>query len=599
MNHDPEIQPAGRIRDRPPAYLAWEMTTWVAGVFSALVGLAMIVGHFNAKSDDPLNSPRLKQSKEELRLRPADEQFKQRIRELDLRLRSRYFSHLSRMGSGVHLLLGGVGLFVLASTRRARFRKRPPMPRPKEDLAEETARHTGIERWSVAGSGTAVGTFLFVISLTWSTALPKRAADLDKLLGTASSTALASDAASLEEMRQNWPRFRGLDGSGVSAFTNLPARWDPATSEGIAWKTAVPAAGFNSPIVWGDRIFLSGGNASLREVFCLDAKTGQIVWRQPVTVAGGVAPAYEIPESTGYAAETMATDGRRVYVVFANGDVAAFTLEGGAAWSRNLGPVKNPYGHATSLATWRDRLIVQFDQDEKEDGRSKLYALEGRTGRTVWQRPRNVGASWATPIVIEAAGKSQVITLSVPWVIAYAATDGAELWRVDCLNGEVTPSPIFAGRLLFVVSPSEKLLAIRPDGRGDVTKSHVVWTTEDNVPDVTSPVSNGDLVFTLTTSGVLTCFDARDGRKLWEHDYEMECHTSPSLAGDRLLLFGQKGSGVVVAAAREFKEMFRTEMGDAFHASPAFAGDRMFLRGVTNVWCVGAGEVREKVAKQQ
>ena len=198
-----------------------------------------------------------------------------------------------------------------------------------------------------------------------------------------------------------------------------------------------------------------------------------------------------------------------------------------------------------------------------------------------------MGSSWATPIVIEAAGQAQVITLAVPWVIAYAATDGTELWRVDCLNGEITPSPVFAAGLVFVASPSEKLLAIRPDGQGDVTKTHVAWTTEDNVPDVTSPVGNGDLVFTLTTGGMLSCFDAKDGKKQWEHDFDMECHASPSLAGNRLYFFSQKGTAVVVEAARQFKELFRTDMADAFHASPAFMPDRMFLRGVSNVWCVG------------
>ena len=173
-------------------------------------------------------------------------------------------------------------------------------------------------------------------------------------------------------------------------------------------------------------------------------------------------------------------------------------------------------------------------------------------------------------------------------MIAYAASDGAELWRVDCLNGEITPSPAIAGGLLFVASPSEKLLAIRPDGQGDVTKTRVAWTNEDNVPDVTSPTSNGELVFAVTTSGMMTCLDAKDGKKQWDHDFETECHASPSLVGGRVYLFSQKGTAVVVEAARQYKELFRTEMGDGFHASPAFVQDRIFLRGLTNVWCLGA-----------
>ena len=483
------------------------------------------------------------------------------------------------------------------------------MPQPKDDGAAQIARSTATARWSVAVSGAAIGGFLFVLSLGLGSALPKQTAEVEKLFGAGDATdagdlhptdrAPASDAASPQELRQNWPRFRGADGGGISALTNVPAAWDAKTGAGIAWKVPTPASGFGSPIVWGERVFLSGSEARKCEVLCLDGKTGQVLWRQPVAATRGAAaqPA-EVPESTGYAAATMATDGRRVYAIFANGDCAAFTLEGKPAWSKSFGALKNPYGHAISLATWQDRLIVQLDQGDPEDNQSKLYALDGRTGQIVWQRPRKVGASWATPIVIEAAGRVQVITLAVPCVIAYAAGDGTELWRAECLNGEITPSPVFAGGLLFTASPSEKLQAIRPDGQGDVTKTHLVWMSEDNVPDVTSPLSNGELVFMVTTSGMLTCLDAKDGKKQWDHDYEMEFHASPSQAGNRLYLFSQKGTALVVEAARQFKELFRTEMGDAFHASPAFAPDRIFLRGLTNVWCLGPVAAQEKAGRQ-
>jgi outer membrane protein assembly factor BamB len=284
----------------------------------------------------------------------------------------------------------------------------------------------------------------------------------------------------------------------------------------------------------------------------------------------------------------MASDGRRVYAIFANGDVAALSFEGRIVWAKNLGFPENAYGHATSLATWQDRLIVQLDQGDSDSGKSKLYALDGRTGQIVWQKPRSVGASWASPIVIDAPGKTQIITLTEPWVIANDAQDGAELWRVDCLHGEITPSPVFAGGLVFAASPMEKLVAIRPDGQGNVTKTHIAWEAEENMPDVTSPVSDGELVFTITTSGTLACFDVTDGTKVWEEELEMQFHASPAIAGNRLYLFSQKGTAVVVEVAREFKELFRAEMDDEFHASPAFADGRIFLRGVKHVWCIGA-----------
>ena len=587
----------------------WRLAAWVAAVFSVLVGLTMIYGRLSVRAEDPLKSPQLKEYKEKLRLDPADEQIKQRIRQLDLQLRQRYFRQLSQMDSGVYLLLGGVAIFVLAVRQGARYQRQLPMPKPRPDASEQSVRSAARARWSVAASGAAIGGFLFVLSLALSAALPKRTAEVEQLLGAGETAAAAesnptdqakaADAASPQELLQNWPRFRGPDGGGVSSSTNVPATWDPKTGAGIAWKVPTPTRGFGSPIVWGDRVFISGGDTNQREVVCMEGKTGQVLWRQPVPNAPGPAakPA-EVPESTGYAAATMATDGRRVYAMFANGDCAAFTLEGKLAWSKSFGALKNPYGNATSLATWRDRLSLQLDQGDNEDNLSELYALDGRTGQVVWQRPRKVGASWATPIVIEAAGKAQVIALAVPHIIAYSAADGAEIWRVEGLNGEITPSPVFAAGLVIVASPSEKLMAIRPDGQGDVTKTHVAWAFEDNVPDVTSPLSNGELVFMITTSGMLTCLDAKDGKKQWDHDYEVEFHASPTLSGNRLYLVSQKGLTVIVAAAREFKELLHTELADGFHASPAFAPDRIYLRGVTNVWCLAAASAKEKAAGQ-
>ncbi len=568
----------------------WQATAWISGVFSLLVALTLLAGELGHSPVLTLTSPEMLDLKTSLRRNPADEPLKKSIRELDLKQRQRYFRQLSQMHSGALLLLAGVAVFIIAGSRISRFRKPLPMPGPKPETAARNPRRSARARWSVAAGGASIGALLFAISLGLSNAVPEQPADVDKLLGSGPATAATAttDAASDAEMARNWPRFRGPEGGGVGFFTNSPVQWDAKTGADILWKTPVPAPGFNSPIAWGNRIFFSGGNATRREVFCLDATTGQSLWRQDVSnVPGSPTQGVEVPDTTGYAACSMATDGRRVYVIFANGDIAAFTLDGKPVWSKSFGPLKNPYGYATSLATWKDRVILQLDQGDGDDGKSKLYALDGRSGQVVWQTLRKVGSSWATPIVFNAAGKDQILTLAVPWAISYSATDGGELWRVNCLNGEITPSPIFAGGLVLVPSPSDRLLAIRPDGQGDVTKTGIAWSTEENVPDVTSPVSNGELVFTLTTGGMLTCFDVKDGKKLWDHDFDTDCHSSPGIAGGRVYLFTQKGGAIVVEAARQFKEISHTEMGEAFHASPVFLDGRIVLRGMTNIWCLG------------
>ena len=560
----------------------WRKIRAICAAFTILVSLVMLFSHLGREALEPLKSPELVAVKEKLRQNPADEQTKQEIRRLDLELRGRYFKRLSQSNSGVWLMLGGAAGFIIAASRCAGYRARSPILKSNTP-AESAARTAGIARWSVSVAGATVATCLLLLSLRGSTGLNEGASAGQTPGSPQTANVASSDAASEDELNNNWPRFRGPHGSGVSQATNVPASWDAKTGAGVALKTPVPAPGFNSPIVWGDHFYFSGGDPTKREVFCYDCLTGKMLWRQAVVPTNPGKPS-EIPDTTGYAASSMATDGRRVYVIFATGDVAAFTLDGKQVWAKSFGPLKNPYGHATSLLTWRDRLILLLDQGESEDGKSKLYALDGRTGQVVWQTARKVGSSWATPITFEAAGQNQVVALAIPWAISYRLTDGSELWRVECLSGEITPSPIFADRLVFVPSPSEKLLAIRPDGQGDVTKTNVVWSTEENVPDVSSPVSSGGLVFTLTTPGLLSCFETKGGKKLWEHDFEMEFHSSPSIAANRLYLFGQKGTAIVAEAGQQFKELSRTEMPDVFHASPAFTQNMIILRGSTNLW---------------
>lgn len=403
------------------------------------------------------------------------------------------------------------------------------------------------------------------------------------------ATALAADLPSPEEYHANWPRFRGPDGGGVATQGNPPVTCDIQAGTNIAWSAPLPLPGFGSPVIWGDRVFLSGGDETRREVLCFDVASGKQLWASPVPkTAGSPEEAPPVPEQCGMAAATVATDGRLVYAMFANGDLAAFHFDGTLAWSKYLAASKNPYGHAASLLTWQDRLIVQLDQGDPDDKLSKIYAFDGATGAVAWEQARPVGASWATPIVLAAAGQAQIVTLAVPLVIAYAAKDGAELWRADCLDGLVTPSPIFAGGTLFVINPSNKLQAIRPDGHGDVTKTHLGWGVEDGIPDVTSPVSDGELIFLLDSSGVLSCYDAKDGKKQWQHDFGDECNASPSIAGHQLYVFTKKGSMEVVEVAREFKELSHSSLGEEIFASPAFAQNRIFVRGMKHLICIGA-----------
>ena len=570
---------------------SFRRTFWVSMGFSLVIAGVMVFNRSTASTNDPWKSPQLMALKEKLQSSPNDDRIKAEVQKLDLQFREQYRRRLELNRRGAWLLAAAILLGVFSERKAAELQRSLPKPALKGAATDERFRAAAQARIAVLSMAGAAGAGILAVSLSVASALPKKTADWQKLLGTApAETPVAADFPSMAEVQANWPRFRGPSGNGICAGADTPLSWDIKTGSGILWKAAIPAPGHSSPVVWGNQVFISGATAAERELFCYDAATGQLLWRRAIEVeAGQAGKKLEVPPDTGYAASTPATDGRRVYGIFANGDLAAVSVAGAPVWVKHLGAPKNMYGYAASLAIWEDKLVVQFDQGDNPQSGSKLMAFDAASGRVLWERPRQIPASWATPMIIEAAGKVQVVALGVPWVIAYALKDGTEIWRAELLEGEITPSPIFAAGRVLAVCPSIRLAAIRPDGSGDVTKTHVDWMAEVNIPDVTSPVSNGELVFTVLSDGLMTCFDAKDGKKIWEHGLDMTVQASPAVAGNRVLVLSTQGVAAVVEAAREFREIGRSEFPDKFMASPAFAGGRVFLRGATNLVCLGAG----------
>lgn len=404
---------------------------------------------------------------------------------------------------------------------------------------------------------------------------------------------MGNAAAAKDDGAGAWAAFRG-DGSGVAGpathAERVPLTWDVASGKGVLWKAPVPLAGFNSPVVWGNRVFLTGGDKTQRLVFCFDAGTGALLWSKPVT--GAAAAPAEPPDQSGAAASTAATDGQRVYAIFASGELGALDFGGQLVWSRKLDFQDNGYGHASSLRVWRDRLLVQADQGTEEDGKSGLHAFDTRTGQPVWTTKRPVGGSWASPILVEAGGKSLVMTAGDPHLMAHDAATGAEVWRAKVLGGELAPSPVRAGNLIVATSPGHALVAMKLDGAGDVTASHVAWKLEKDVPDVPTPLVVGELLFTANTEGHVFCREVATGAAVWDHAFELEFQASPTLLGNRIYLLAQPGTVVVFEAGRAFKELARFEMGEELYASPAVAGGRMFLRGKKTLFAVGEADAK-------
>jgi outer membrane protein assembly factor BamB len=396
---------------------------------------------------------------------------------------------------------------------------------------------------------------------------------------------------SAEEIAANWPCFRGPGGLGKAVGATAPVSWNGETGENILWKVAVPLPGAASPVVWGDRVFIAGADKEARELYCFDAGSGKMLWRAPVDVAAGEARKpievwNDLP--TIYASSTPATDGRRVCVIFATGDLACFDFSGRELWARNVGVPENAYGHASSLALHENLLLVQLDQAEAEDGspRSRLMALDVATGETVWETRRPVRSSWATPSVVSADGGEQVVTAADKWVISYDLKTGVEIWRANCLSGDVVASPVHAGGLVFTAMEYSNLSGIRLDGRGDVTDTHVAWSVEGDLPSICTPLHDGNRLYCLSSPGILTCWAPETGQLQWEGDTDASFQASPVLAAGRVYMFGDEGVCVIIKAADKYEEVGKPELGEECAATPAFVGGRIYARGKSSLFCI-------------
>ena len=324
----------------------------------------------------------------------------------------------------------------------------------------------------------------------------------------------------------DWPQFRGPD-QGRTPETDLPVSW--SATENVRWKTPLPGPGHSSPIIWGDRIFLTafepestGMIASLMNrfgsmegrllVLSLDKPTGRILWEREVVVDSIAA----VHSTNAAASPTPVTDGELVYVYFGQQGLTAFDFDGDVVWEKTLGTFPNEWGFASSPVLHGDELILVSDSDAEDF----LLAVDKKTGDEFWRTSRNGAArAWPVPVIWNVEGEEQIVVSGSGVVRAYDPENGRELWRVSGLTKWVAPTPVVAHGLLYVVSggPGGSVgMAIRPGGRGDITNTHVAWRYDRSTPYIPSPVVLGDYFYMVRSGGVMTCLNARTGEEVWQ-----------------------------------------------------------------------------------
>ncbi len=385
---------------------------------------------------------------------------------------------------------------------------------------------------------------------------------------------------------ENWPAWRGPRGDGTSLETNVPIHW--GATKHVGWKTAVPGLGHSSPIVWGDRVFLTSALTDTQErlLISLDRKTGRVCWQQTVIRAALEAK----NDENSYASSTPVTDGEKVYVTFLDGKdvvVAAYDFDGRQVWLVRPGTFYSQWGFSHTPVLFDDRVIVDCDSK----GENFIVAVSRADGHTLWKIPRdNPTQSYSAPLLRELAGRPQLVIAGNKSVTSYDPRDGRPIWVVDGPSEDCVATPTYheaAGLVLSCSSwPKRALVAIRPDGQGNVTRSKVAWSTTEGAPYVPSPIAAGDYFLTASFDRkTLCCFEAATGKLLWQEPAGLH-HASPVTANGLVYFLNDDGVMNVVKAGARFERVARNELGEKTYASPAISGGQLFLRGFRNLYCI-------------
>jgi outer membrane protein assembly factor BamB len=383
----------------------------------------------------------------------------------------------------------------------------------------------------------------------------------------------------------DWPWWRGpgLNNHAV-ADQDPPLRW--SENEHVLWRVRLPGEGHATPCVFGDRIFLPAGDPAAESIWllCLDRATGKRLWRTQVYQG----PFPKIHANNSPASATPACDGRHVYFPYQSEEavcMAAVDLDGQIAWNKPVGLYKSIQGYSASPAIYKSLVIVPVDGSLGNN----LVALHRGTGAAVWRAPLPKGLeSYASPLATHVAGRDQVVVIGGKKTSSYDPASGEPFWTCDGPADYCAGTAAFDQNTIYATGgyPQKALLAIRADGAGNVTQTHLRWQSDKRAGYVPSPLLHQGLLYAVNDKGLMRCYDTADGRVVWEHATRAPFYSSPVLVGDRIYVFDREGKGYVVKAGRELELLATNELPDGVFATPVILDGRIYLRTLGDFYCL-------------
>jgi outer membrane protein assembly factor BamB len=597
----------------------------IAGIFSAMVALLLLLNYWQISKTDPVESKALEVLVERLKQEPNNDGLKTEIRNYDLLARKAYFNSQWQIQTGALMLL--FGAIVLAFALRVYYSAKAKIDAPDKVMENEIASRILAQKGIII-VGAVV--FLFAFAASFATVNYLDKFDVQTNVAIAENqpeeqgievvdvgniqsdtvvtvqTEVATDTAieqvetvqpaavetsaepiqpkktalalTAELLKKQHNSFRGPFGQGVVYHKNIPTKWDGAAGSNIAWKSPIPKHGYNSPVIWDDKIFITGSDNQNREVYCYNRIDGKLLWTGKAdNIQGSPAKPPKVTADTGLSAPTLTTDGQNVYAIFATGDVIAFDMDGKRVWAKNIGVPDNHYGHSSSLIVWDGKLFIQFDTNKG----GKLIALKTSTGEEAWQTTRSSKISWASPVLAQVDGKYQIILTSDPIVAGYDVKTGAEIWQVKCMMGEVGPSVGFSDGIVVAANEYATMVAI------DVKTKEKLWENDEYLPEASSILAHNGLVIVATSYGVMACYDLKSGEMYWEHDVGKTLYSSPMFADGKLFMMDNDGVMRIYEFAKTMKLISENKLGEKAGTTPAFADGKIYIRGDKDLYCIG------------
>jgi outer membrane protein assembly factor BamB len=395
---------------------------------------------------------------------------------------------------------------------------------------------------------------------------------------------------------ENWPQWRGPNLNGVSSEKNLPGKW--TAEENVAWKLAMPGWSGSTPVIWRDRIFLNVADTETLYLWCVDKSKGTVLWKK--LLGGGNVKM----RKQNMSSPSPVTDGNYVYVMTGTGMLKGFDFNGNELWTRDIqkdyGEFGLNWGYASSPLLFENSLYVQVLHGMKTDDPSYLLRLDAKNGKTLWKVERPTNAirespdAYSTPALLRTGKNIEIVITGGDCVTGHDPATGKELWRANGLNPDNNPSyrivasPVIFNDIIYAPSRVKPLLALQAGGRGDITSSHVLWSTA-NGPDVPTPVTDGKYFYVVNDRGIMWCLDAKTGAEIYAQQ-RIKPGTysgSPVLADGKIYVTNEDGLTTVVKAGPAFEVLAENALNDYCLSSPAISDGQIFIRTAQNLYCIG------------